>query len=186
MVKQIETQTVISTKHIDVTSKPSLKRWLKHVLYFKSAKHALNTHDCDKIAETIAQAENGHRGEIQVIVEGSLPSHFALQHTTQQRAEYLFAKYRVWDTQYNSGVLIYLNLCEHAVEIVADRGIDGAVHETCWQEICQSMLPLFKAQQFGDGLCVAIEQLGQLFSQYYGNNTHDPEGNELSNRPRLI
>jgi uncharacterized membrane protein len=48
------------------------------------------------------------------------------------------------------------------------------------------MLPLFKAQQFGDGLCVAIEQLGQLFSQYYGNNTHDPEGNELSNRPQLI
>ncbi|UUZ50200.1 hypothetical protein LP420_09650 [Massilia sp. B-10] len=41
----------------------------------------------------------------------------------RQRAVGLFAEYGVWDTEDNCGVLIYVNLAERKVEIVADRQI---------------------------------------------------------------
>ena len=37
----------------------------------------------------------------------------------------MFGKLRVWDTEHNNGVLIYLLLAEHRIEIVADRGLIG-------------------------------------------------------------
>lgn len=186
MVKDRDSETVIATLTHRQNIKLSLKRWFKHGLYFKSSKKIFSTVQRQQIADAIEQAENGHRGEIQIIIEASLPGRLAFEMDTRQRAEQLFAEYKVWDTECNSGILIYLNLCEHAVEIVADRGIDQAVQSGCWHGICQNMLPYFKQGQFTEGLCDAIARLGQLLSQYYGNDTQDCRGNELSNMPKLL
>ena len=72
-------------------------------------------------------AEHGHVGEIQVVIEGCLPSRMAYYVDTHARARQLFAELGVWDTELNSGVLLYLNLCERKVEIVIDRGIKTAL-----------------------------------------------------------
>ena len=56
----------------------------------------------------------------------------------------LFGKLRVWDTEANNGVLIYLLLAEHAIEIVADRGLGRHVPREQWQAIvaaCANRLP---------------------------------------------
>ena len=45
----------------------------------------------------------------------------------------MFGKLRVWDTEHNNGVLIYLLLAEHAIEIVADRGLNEQVPPQQWQ-----------------------------------------------------
>lgn len=193
--QQIDGETVIATKHHQEQMHPSLKRWLKHLFYFKSSKSVINPSQAQQIADAIRDAEQGHRGEIQVIIEGSLPNAVAFEHNCQQRAEQLFAEYRVWDTEYNSGVLIYLNLCEHDVEIVADRAIHQAVTADYWQTVCQSMLPFFKKNQFAEGICQAVAQLGLTLHDFYQarlNTAHhdaddqDPQGNELSDHPHLL
>ncbi|MFC3902964.1 TLP18.3, Psb32 and MOLO-1 founding protein of phosphatase [Acinetobacter marinus] len=190
---QTDGETVIATKRHHDQTQPSLKRWFKHLFYFKSSKSVINPSQAQQIADAIRDAEQGHRGEIQVIIEGSLPNAVAFEHNCQQRAEQLFAEYRVWDTEYNSGVLIYLNLCEHDVEIVADRGIHQAVTAEYWQTVCQSMLPFFKEKQFADGICHAVAQLGETLNQFYQQHESkdlaqqpDPQGNELSDMPKLL
>ena len=192
-IKHVDDETIFTTRHSQSQAQPSLKRWLKHVFYFKSSKRVINPSQAQQIADSIRDAEHGHRGEIQVIIEGSLPSDIALQYNCQQRAEQLFAEHRVWDTEYNSGVLIYLNLCDHDVEIIADRGIHQAVTNEYWQTVCQSMLPFFKKEQFADGICHAVEQLGETLHQFYiqhetkdSEQKVDPQGNELSDMPKLL
>lgn len=186
MVTSTDSQTVISTKSEQLTAQPSFKRWIKHSFYLKTSKRLFSAEQQAQIAQAIAHAENGHRGEIQVIIEASLPSDTAYQYDTLQRAQYLFGKYRVWDTAQNSGLLIYLNLCAHQVELVADRGIDQAVATQCWENICQSMLPHFKEKQFTTGLCVAIGALGEVLKNFYAHDADDDAGNELANQPRLL
>ena len=181
-----DNQTIISTQSEQQNEQPSFKRWLKHSFYLKRSKYLFNQLQQDKIAAAITDAEDGHRGEIQVIIEASLPSDCAYRYSTLKRAQYLFGKYGVWDTERNSGLLIYLNLCEHQVEIVADRGINRAVNETCWNEICQTMLPYFKQGDFTEGLCIGIQALGEALQDFYRDDLHDQDGNELSNLPRLL
>lgn len=186
MVEQIDTQTVIKTIDDEQKQSLSIKRWLRHIFYFKSSKRLFNHLKRQQITAAITQAEAGHRGEIQVVIEASLPSTLALKYTTRQRAEQLFAEYRVWDTEYNTGILIYLNLCDHAIEIVVDRGINQAISTDYWQKLCQDLLFYFQKNQFTEGLCWAIVQLGDRLAEFYKNDADDPKGNELENEPKLI
>lgn len=133
-----------------------------------------------QLSQSIATAELGHRGEIYLIVENHLPIATAYHQDCRERALYLFATHRVWDTEQNTGVLIYLNLCEHDLEIIADRGIDQKAHDNCWQQLCQQTLDLFKQGQMQAGLARLIEQIGNLLRKHYPDD--DTAGNELSNQ----
>ena len=55
----------------------------------------------------------------------------------RERALDIFSQLRIWDTAHNNGVLIYLLLADHDVEIVADRGIDAKVGADGWEKICR-------------------------------------------------
>jgi len=46
---------------------------------------------------------------------------------------------RVWDTEHNNGVLIYLLLADHDVEIVADRGVHSRVKPPEWEAMRRQM-----------------------------------------------
>lgn len=186
MVKIVDSETVISSTVYEHPTQPSIKRCLKHTFYFKSSKKLFTTEQKQKIADAVTEAEHGHRGEIKIIIEASMPSHIAFELDTRQRAEQLFAEYRVWDTEYNSGILLYLNLCEHRLEIVADRGINNAVAKDDWSSICDTILLFFKQGQFLDGLCDGIRIIGSLIDQFYKTDNFDPIGNELPNEPKLI
>ena len=86
------------------------------------ARRAFPDATLDAIAEAIDQGERTHRGEVRLIIEKALPLEAAWAGVTnRQRAVNLFADYGVWDTEDNCGVLIYVNLAEHKIDIVADR-----------------------------------------------------------------
>lgn len=127
-----------STK-IEEYVEPSLKRWFKHLCYFPASSRYFSKRDKQAIAEAVQQAELGHVGEIQVVIEGHIPCSQAYRQNTRLRAQQLFAELGVWDTELNSGVLLYLNLCERTVEIIFDRGIRSATTEQVWQQICESI-----------------------------------------------
>mgnify|MGYP002757969454 FL=1 len=112
------------------------------------------------ITEAITAGEQTHRGEVRLIVEKALPFDEAWDGVSnRQRALALFADYGVWDTEDNCGVLIYINLAEHKVDIVADRGIDRRIDSATWQAVCRTMTEGFKQGRFHEATPVSYTHL---------------------------
>jgi uncharacterized membrane protein len=91
----------------------------------------------DRIAAAITAGERTHAGEVCFAVEARYaPWAVIAGRTVVARAREVFGLLGVWDTQDNSGVLLYLQLAERRVEIVADRGIAARVEPAQWQALC--------------------------------------------------
>src|SRR5438132_1397711 len=115
----------------------SFARTLRHLVTPDwAARRAFPSHVLRKIEQAIKASERQHDGELRFAVEGPLPLGFL---NTRKRAEALFSQLGVWDTEHNSGVLIYVQLVDRRIEIVADRGIAARVEQAEWSAICRSM-----------------------------------------------
>ncbi|MGL6042184.1 MAG: TPM domain-containing protein, partial [Deefgea sp.] len=111
----------------------------------------------NNLAQTITQAEQGHRGEIRLVVESSLPSALIWQDTTPRaRAIDWFSQLRVWDTEGNTGILLYLLLAENKLELVADRGIANKVPQAQWDAICTQLQTHLAQHKIEIGLSTTI------------------------------
>jgi len=149
------------------------------------AKRAFPDATLDAIAEAIDLGERTHRGEVRLIVEKALPVEAAWDGVTnRQRAIALFADYGVWDTEDNCGVLIYVNLAEHKIDIVADRGIDRKIDAATWQAVCRTMSDGFKQGRFHDATLAAVGQVNDLLRQHFP--AHGERPNELPDRPLML
>jgi uncharacterized membrane protein len=97
----------------------------------------------------------------------------------------MFGKLRVWDTEANNGVLIYLLLAEHAIELVADRGLARTVSPQHWREIVEALSESLRAGQFEQGLAAAIGEVDRLLRRHYPLAEGEANPNELSDRAHL-
>lgn len=141
----------------------------------------------DKLTSTIESAEHGHRGEIRLVVESSLPSALIWQNTTPRaRAIDWFSQLRVWDTEGNTGILLYLLLAENKLELVADRGIASKVPQAQWEQICAQLQTHLGQHEIEIGLKTTISQLGQLLQQHFPLENAQANPNELCNQPVII
>jgi uncharacterized membrane protein len=138
-----------------------------------------------QIEQAIAAGEERHRGQVCFAVEGALPPLRVLRKLTpRERALEVFGLLRVWDTEENAGVLIYLLLADRDVEIVADRGIDRRVGSEAWQAICTRMEAAFRASRHGDGVVQGIDEISRLLAAHFPRE--QPGTNELPDRPVLL
>ncbi|OTG68706.1 hypothetical protein B9T25_04260 [Acinetobacter sp. ANC 4470] len=185
MVTTTDTTEIVTQPKIEEVAQPSFKRWLKHFLYMPAAKRYFSKQDQQAIAQAVTEAEHGHIGEIQVVIEGYIPSNQAYNQTTRMRARQLFAELGVWDTEFNSGVLLYLNLCERKVEIVIDRGIQQATEQVVWDGICQNMITQLAAQQYKAAVINGVFSIGEVLMEFYTDSIADQQ-NELSNHPIIL
>lgn len=185
MVTTTDTTEIVTQPKTAEVSQPSFKRWLKHFLYMPATKCYFSKHDQAAIAQAVTEAEHGHVGEIQVVIEGHLPVNQAYFQNTHMRARQLFAELGVWDTEYNSGVLLYINLCERKVEIIIDRGIKMATEQIIWDEICQNMVAQLAQQQFQQAVINGMMGIGQVLNQFYARSIND-KSNELGNDPVIL
>jgi uncharacterized membrane protein len=136
--------------------------------------------------ERDAESERSHGGEIRVCVEAGLPlSYLWRDATARERALALFGKLRVWDTDGNNGVLIYLLLAEHQIEIVADRGLSQLMSAAQWRDLVDRMAQAFKAGQFETGLNAAIDEVDRLLARHFPLPEGAVNPNELPNAPVL-
>ena len=119
---------------------------------------ALNEAALARLEAQVAASESRHSGEIRMCVEAGLPLSYLWRglRAREARAVTMFGKLRVWDTEHNNGVLIYLLLAEHAIEIVADRGLTRHVPQAQWDGMVAGMRDAFRAGQFEAGLQQAI------------------------------
>ncbi len=133
----------------------------------------------DNLANMVTVAEMGHCGEVFLIIENHLPIATAYHQGCRERAIDLFSEYRVWDTEENTGVLVYVNVCEHDLEIVADRGINQQVSPSVWHAMCDKAIVGLSKGKIVESLSALLDEIGQLLRQYYYLED-DPQGNELS------
>ncbi len=147
-----------------------------------------------RLAQEVASSETRHSGQIRIYVEASLPMSYlwrlgpttSMRHLARQRAVMQFSKLRVWDTERNSGVLIYLLLAEHAIEIVADRGVSLHVTDAQWQAIVTQMGSTFAQRRFEEGLTDALHEVSELLIRHFPATSALNalgHGNELPDEP---
>ena len=137
------------------------------------------------IEEAVKRAESTNRGEIRFAAEAALDGSALLAgQSARERALEVFSLLRVWDTEENNGVLIYLLLADHDVEIVADRGLNGKVSPAEWEAICHRMEREFKRRAFGEGVVAGIEEVSRLLAGHFPARPGDR--NELPDRPAVL
>lgn len=140
-----------------------------------------------RLEARVAASERRHTGEIRLCIEAGLPTSYLWRDApARERAIMLFGKLRVWDTEQNNGVLIYLLLAEHAIEIVADRGIDRHVDAQAWRAMAQRMGAAFRDGRFEDGLTQALEEVSALQMAHFPRAEGEADVNELPDAPTVI
>jgi uncharacterized membrane protein len=139
-----------------------------------------------EVARSVAAGESTHQGEIRVAIESRLSPWSVLEgQDAHDRAEQLFAHLRVWNTEHNCGVLLYILLAEHRIEIVADRGIAARVTAGQWQSICVRMREHFADGDWRGGLLHGIESANELLREHFPGDGR-VRSNELPDAPVVI
>ena len=162
-------------------------------------RHAVATHwrtrmlfpvtTLDAIEKAIARAERTHAGEIRFAIETALaPLHIINGMAPRARALEVFAHLRVWDTEHNNGVLIYVQVADRDVEIVADRGFEGRVSPAEWAAVCRLMEEHFRAGRFEAGSIAGVDAIGSLLTRHFPPNLKavSQSHNQLPDRPTLL
>lgn len=140
-----------------------------------------------RLQARVAASERRHTGEIRLCIEAGLPTSYLWRDApARERAIMLFGKLRVWDTEQNNGVLIYLLLAEHAIEIVADRGISRHVDAEAWRAMTQRMGAAFRDGRFEDGLTQALEEVSALQMAHFPRAEGEADRNELPDAPVVL
>jgi uncharacterized membrane protein len=138
-----------------------------------------------RIETAIRDAERAHAGQIRFAVESALPtSALWRRQSARARALEVFSALRVWDTEHNNGVLIYLLLADRDVEIVADRGIHSKVGAAEWERICRAMEQDFRAGRFEQGVVNGVLAVGTHLTRYFPGD--DKDRNELPDKPVIL
>lgn len=177
----------------------SLPTFIKHLwLDADDTARLIKPAVMDSLAQQVAGSERLHSGEIRICVEASLPLSYlwrvnrarGLADVTRERAVMMFSKLGVWDTAFNNGVLVYVLLAEHAIEIVADRGIAAHVDASQWAALVADMSADFRRGQAEEGLRRAIDEITAKLTQHFAvdeeagwSATANP--NELPDAPVL-
>ncbi len=161
-------------------------------MFFKRAvQHLINTSWATRsmfpiaqlkaLENRISESETEHHGEVRFVIESSLDWKLALKGMpARERALEWFGNLRVWDTEYNTGVLIYILVADHDIEIIADRGIAQKVDHAAWQSICKTMQHAFHKKLYIEGLHEAMNDIHRLLKHHFPSNGKNFP-NQLSN-----
>lgn len=163
-----------------------LKRMLRHLLmpHWQVARAFPDT-TMSAIEQAIAAGERETSGELRFVVESALPASLLLAgQSAEERALGLFSALRVWDTEHNNGVLIYVLLADRQVALLADRAVNACVGTGEWESICHAMEAAFAEGRFESGAVAAIERVTQHLKEHFPAAAD--RGNELADRPLLI
>jgi uncharacterized membrane protein len=161
--------------------------WSRLWKHFKTSRRvvdkALPDESMSLVEKAIGMAERGSSGQVRLVIECHWPLMQVSTQTARGRALEWFSHLRVWDTEHNNGVLIYLLFAEHDVEILADRGFNGKVSSAQWEAICQLMESNFREGRFDNGLAEGVNAIGELMREYF---PADINKNEQSDRPMVV
>ncbi len=158
-----------------------LKRIFKHRgLDAADARTAVPKVMAERLRRRVGASELRHTGEVRICVEAGMPMSYLWRGASaRERAVMLFGKLRVWDTEHNNGVLIYLLLADHAIEIVADRGLNLVVSAPEWRGMVNNLSVALKERRYEDGLTQALAEVSAVLVQHFPAKAGDANPDEL-------
>ncbi len=177
-----------------------LTRIARHLwLDADDAERALGAAGLHRLEDSVRESERRHLGEICVCIEASLPLRElwrllrrprTADEAVSERALALFGELRVWDTELNNGVLIYVQLAEHRLEILADRALARRVPPEAWHGAVAKACDAFRRNELEQGLGAAINAVDAALQEHFpkpeGDLPGSPErSNEIANRPLI-
>ena len=135
--------------------------------FARSARHLLTTRrrikrcltdaDLAAIEKAIAESTTAHDVHVHFAIEPALhPAQLWRDVAPRERAIELFSELQVWDTENNTGVLIYVLLADRAIEILADRNAHVHVDPARWAAIVDAMRADFASNRYQEGVLGAI------------------------------
>jgi uncharacterized membrane protein len=161
-------------------------RLCKHLFATRAgARRRFTSAAFEQIEAAIHAVESRHSGEIRFVIEAALDIDELLAGVTpRERAIEVFSHLRVWDTEANNGVLIYVLLADRDVEILVDRGLAARVPHEEWETICHEIEAQYREGRFAQGSVAGIQSVGRLLARHFPGHGADP--NELPNQPVLL
>ena len=165
-----------------------LLRWPRHLWTDEAdVRRQLGAAGLARLQAQVQASEVKHLGELRLCIEGGLSwQDLRQKQTARSRALHLFSTLQVWDTEHNNGVLIYLLLADHRIEILADRGIMARAGHEPWAHIAQQLAASLRGGQFEQGLGHAIEAVTQLLALHFPVDPGRDNPNELPNKVVVI
>jgi len=150
-------------------------RWCRHLFASRwLTQRRFNLAARATIERAITEVESRHAGEIRVAIETALDIpdlYFGV--SALQRALAVFGLLGVWDTAANNGVLIYVLMADHEVQIVADRGIAAHVPKAEWAAICHAIETDFRAGRYGEGVAGGVRAVGGVLARHFPHEGGD-------------
>lgn len=166
---------------------------IKRVFKHRWAEDSIRTVAPDavlRLTQQVTSSERHHSGEIRLCIEAGLPNHYLLttdsmDRLVRRRAVDQFGELRVWDTEQNNGVLIYLLLAERSIEVVADRGLNPYVAPEAWLAMVRRLSSALREGQFEAGLAQAIDEVSAILRAHFALAEGTSNPNELPDTPLL-
>ena len=164
----------------------NIKRILRHLVMPRwQVNRAFPRQTLISIEQAIKASETAHAGELRFVVEGALDGTPLFKgQSARERAIEVFSHLRIWDTEHNNGVMIYLLLADRDVEIVADRGIHAKVRSQEWEKICRTMETAFKQANYEGGVVSGIQAVTQHLARHFP--AAGSARNELLDQPVIL
>ncbi len=164
----------------------SIRRIRRHLLqHHWRVKQVFPAHVLSRIEQAIKMGGATHSGQVRFVVEGALDGAPLFRNQpARERALDIFSHLRIWDTEHNDGVLIYLLLADRKVEIVADRGIDAKVGTAGWERICRNMETEFRCGNFEGGVIDGIDAVSRELAMHFPPQR--PPRNEPPDKPVVM
>ena len=164
----------------------SVQRLVRHIVTTRwSTRRHFTREVREAIEQAIIECEARHGGQIRFVVETAFDvPELWRDLPPRQRALQVFGQFGVWNTEHNNGVLIYVLMADHDVEIIADRGIATRVPQAEWDAVCRQMEHHYRAGRFRDGSVVGILGVGALLGRHFPGKLRGED--ELPNQPVLL
>ena len=165
----------------------NLLRCIRHAFAGDPAGTRFSPAVLQEIQQAVASGEHRHRGEICFAVESTLHWWEVVRGIqARARADEAFGRLRVWDTAGNNGVLVYLLLADHRIEIVADRGLRGVVSDAQWRDVCQLLEQRLRKGDHADAVIAAINEVSDLLAAHFPLRPGIGDADELPDRPVFL
>ncbi len=78
-----------------------------------------------------------------------------------------------------TGLLIFVSVAEHYVEVLADKNINDVVEENTWEELITTFISNVKKRNIKQGYLTAIKKAGEILRQHFPSKP-EKNFNELS------
>lgn len=106
-----------------------------------------------------------------------------LDRAVSRRALQAFVDEEIFDTRNRTGILLFVSLREHRIEVLADRGIDERVDDTAWTDVTDHIRQGIENERLTRGLLNGIERCGRVLDEH-GLEARPDDEDELSNHLR--